>query len=220
MSKRLILTVVIDFQPYHHHAIELMKRYAERVSADLQIITRKIGFPHLSPHWELLHQMKKLSEQGHYREFLFLDSDILINPSAHDIFLFEQLSLFREDKGDWGSPEGLKHLREWCLEHFNSAFSEDLRYYYNTGMIRIGRDDLRTLVGGFREPFQEFLYEQHYLNYLFNFLRLKIFPLPKTFNYISPHFEQLNLNRSFVHMAAKGHDTRNRYAQIIADHWL
>ncbi len=219
MSKRLILTIVIQAQPYHEYALLLMKQYADQVDADLMIITEQHDYYHPGPHWELLHQMKLASEQDRYQDFLFLDADIFINPQAHDIFALPSPSIFPEDCSHWSAPEGEAFFRDWCQTHYQFQDHTARYRYFNAGVIRINLADLKTLVSGFLPPFIECVFEQHYLNYVFKSLSLRVTPLPKTFNYMWPHFEAMDLSRSFIHLAGESHETRLRLTETLRKHW-
>lgn len=198
MSK-LIVVVCIGHQTYFDYTIPALYKYAQDVKADVKIVTQQNDFYKEKPHWELLHQMKILSKQTNYNEFLFIDADVLIKPNSPNIFDLKGTHIHAEEHNWWGEEGGKLQIREWTQNNYNFEITKRPHLYYNTGVIKTTLDDIKLMVEQFKEPFYEAIFEQHFLNYVFQKINLDIRKLDSKFNFLGPHTKEESKGNYFLH---------------------
>jgi hypothetical protein len=155
-----------------------IERYAERINADLHVITEK-ETAETTPHWE---KFQILDFLGSYDRVLYVDADVLIRkscPNLFDIVPETHLGVFNEAPFVDDRGYGIQK----CAEDYNCKDFKWDRKYYNTGVMVVSRYH-RSI---FRKPEKEIFnfYEQSYINLQIQRLKPSIFELDYKFNRMS-----------------------------------
>jgi lipopolysaccharide biosynthesis glycosyltransferase len=200
MTKAIV--TLIDGPKYEELArtsLPLMKAYAQKVNAELIILDNKIGLP--VPHYAKL-QIRNLK----FDSVLFLDTDILVNPNAPDIFEAypkDKLALLDEGKFE---PRDLEFaFFTGCFNSQRYFLNDWDRRYFNTGVMLIPGKFLKEFT--LSDRIINHYGEQSYLNLLFSVKKLPIVDLDKTWNYQIGIFGKADrLKQNFIHFTTLKED--------------
>jgi len=196
IAKKAIVTIACGDCEYFKHTLPLMHRYARKVNADFVVIDDKWlldeQFPHL-----LKFRVPSLFDRG-YDRICYIDADILCTPCADNVFdATKRGSVWMFDETEILTQFGVDRAKD--LNYFLHKYNEFLRSkgleqienpnftgYYNTGVIVCDADnhpfikpiDNVVTFDGCRT----FDYEQTYINLMACARKVKISPLPPSFN--------------------------------------
>ncbi|MBE0377616.1 hypothetical protein PPRY_a0162 [Pseudoalteromonas prydzensis ACAM 620] len=202
-------------------AIHSFKCYAKRVGADL-IISDSLHYPiHIhqpkygaNPAWAEKLRIGELLKQ--YDRVLYVDADILISPSAEDIFqeYCDLDTIYMLDEGMHCDRHIEKQLIEKQLGSITWPQHDAGVHYYNVGVMLISKPcqlfnhlDLNSLQAICNEIR---FYEQTLFNYVIFQQRLKHQAIDCRFNRMDMFGQDSYLQADFIHYAGKGYAKNNR----------
>jgi hypothetical protein len=198
MRPRLIITIAVGdaFQQMLKYTKPLMEAYADRVNADLVVLTNK------TQDWWGLEKFRVHAFAKAYERTLFVDADVFLTPDTPDMFeLVPTSHVAMHD--DW--PHLLSH--EWAFEErrnilesqgLSMDFTEST---WNTGLVLCDTQHADL----WRPPFKPFLpthcAEQFWIEHQAR--PFPFFPLPTELNtqYWMPRFRELVPKAKVIHLA-------------------
>ena len=219
-----IVTIAMGSDPSYRYGISSMERYASRVGAKLIVIMEPlIPVEGLSDtrHIAWLQKIYALQLVRHYKSILYVDADVLITPTAPDLFrlmnsLNAECAMY--DEGHLGR----KHYGNVLQQIVSQPLPDDLfDLYFNAGVIYLSNDsdldreikleDVKAAMnGGVACP------EQTWLNYLIHWKRLNITSLERKYNFMEEKDGDL-ASRSdayFIHYAGYGFRKSKRQKRV------
>lgn len=226
MKKAIFAIAIGEGNPMYRAAIDSFQAYADRVGADL-ILSRELHYPltfsdtkyDASPAWSEKMRIGDLLKE--YDRVLYLDSDIIVKPTARDVFdeYLEMDTVYMLDEGmivDRQSAVDAIFKVLPSLPHWEKA--EGRCCYYNVGVILISNqcplfqyanaDELQQVCNGI--PF----YEQTYFNYVIQKHKIKHQTLASNFNRMNivgfDHYKEAD----FIHYAGRGYGKNGRKREL------
>ena len=197
MMKLAIATITCGaiYEEISKHTHPTIKSYAKKIGADFHVWNQFDG--HAMPHYQKL-EISTLLET--YERVLYIDTDIIVNPSAPSIFdhvPVDCFGAFDESPYQDRRIHFVPLMREMGLDPFSWNGE-----YYNTGVMVVSSAH-RTI---FSRPSVEFniFYEQSYLNVNIATQRPKMFKLHHQWNrmpYLDQNFFGSRLDSYFHHYA-------------------
>ncbi|KID56670.1 glycosyl transferase [Pseudoalteromonas luteoviolacea] len=228
--KKAIFTLAIGDNPMYKAALHSFKLYAQKVGADL-IVSDQLHYKidivnpkfNASPAWTEKLRIGALLKE--YDRVLYVDSDIIIQPDAQDIFESHQdldttywlnEGLLKDRRGDISLICDLLGSVEWPSEKGMST-------YYNAGVILTSKEAglfSKTNLEDLQHLCNEIsFYEQSYFNYCLHKYGFKHQGIDKTFNHMDMFGSERYLEADFIHYAGKGYakTSRRRDVQFLKD---
>lgn len=162
----------------------LLKKYAERCSADFLVIDKKKI--NLGPFHNEIFQLYDLLDK--YERIINIDSDVLIKdntPNLFDIVPEKKIGLLFEDVGyrKWSRRNDIKKIQE---KFGNINWKEG---YINTGLIVVSRMHKNIFKVNPKEFWNEPGYDDVQLGYMINKHKFEIYNLPVKYNHMSLNSE-------------------------------
>ncbi|TMP37821.1 glycosyltransferase family 8 protein [Pseudoalteromonas rubra] len=228
--KKAIFTLAIGDNPMYRAAIKSFEIYAKKVGADL-IVSDSLHYPikienplyNASPAWTEKLRIGALLEE--YDRVLYVDADVLITPTARDVF-----ELYPDTSKAYWFNEGVKQERapdiamiQGVLGEVNWPERDSRPVYYNAGIILTSKqcplfkktdlDDLQEICNRITH------YDQSYFNYTLHKHNISHESLDKSFNRMDMFGHEDYLKADFIHYAGKGYakNNRRRDVQFIRD---
>lgn len=173
-----------------------IKNYAEKISADFILLAEtKLPLPHYAKF-----EIGKLL--GTYDRILYIDTDILVSPSAPNIFdIVPEDTIGLLDESPLGyNNEFIKFLREYGPEYVAEWTKH--RKCYNTGVFVCSKGHKNIFK--LPEIFPNHYRDQSYLNLRLLQEKVKIFDLPYQYNrmiYLDLVIKEHRLKSYFIHYA-------------------
>jgi len=202
-TKKLIITRADEYTPYTTFTHPSLRRYADQVGADFQILSGPEKAP--ESHFRIFKCFNLLDE---YDRILHLDSDIIIRKNCPNLFEFideTKIGTILEDKGS--RQDHRRQLMKQIQEERGSVnWTEG---YNNTGVFMVSKMhkeifnvNLDSVWRGFGEDDVELGYQIHKLGF-------EIQELPYTLNHMSMFSEPWNESPSrfdsyIIHYAGNG----------------
>ena len=196
MARDLIFTLYIESDSHNmrpesvDYCLDTIKEYCDE--HDIDHMHRTDGsslFP--SPAWVKLDLMRQFFYGTDYDRMLYMDTDIVIEPGAPNIFdAFPKGNWMRRDtivESHWG----------WAFEAFARVhFQRELKMtpYYNTGVMLLERSWVGEFLAIMRPPWVECNpgpYEQHHWNVVFRDMVSEIQDLPSAWNWLGIYRHEL-----------------------------
>lgn len=197
--RRAVITLAIGrfFSRMAAMTHPIFERYAESVGADFHVISEhKLTADR--PHFEKF-QLRDFLDR--YDRVLFLDTDIIVNRNAPDIFQFVPPEKFgaylvseHSDRHDSSVVAIQQHLGALDWE----------REYFNSGVMLVGRQhrEIFDLSHGMFEGF----YEQTQLNYNVRKLSIDVFDIGFRFNHTTaPRVPEERFGSYIIYYTGPGH---------------
>jgi len=167
--KTAVYCVAIGESEDYRVSNETIRAYADKIGADFILDTEQTVFKGLhSPHVQKLRAYELLNE---YDRILYLDSDIIVNPNARNVFLEfpddSKAYMYNENfEGSvcWQTHEAMilaKPGYHKYVKYGNPKYV--LTPYYNTGVVLISRKT-RELFNR-KDYFHNPLFEQSFINW-------------------------------------------------------
>jgi lipopolysaccharide biosynthesis glycosyltransferase len=209
--KTAIFTVSIgeEFSKLSAISHPWMKDYAKKTGSDF-IVCSEIGsckFPHFQKF-----EIRKLFQSG-YDRVLFIDTDILINPKAPNLFKIvpeDSMGIYDESKMKFlQSNNRLKIWTDAFIERYNEGLKEVGhppicapngwgKVYYNSGVMMCSKS-----LDIFDPPLFQLksygIHDQNYINLLICEKNIKVYPLSESFNWRYLQGNQSKYSQFFVH---------------------
>jgi len=221
---RAIVTIAMGSDPSYRYGIASMERYANRVGAKVIVIREPfIPIKGLSDarHMAWLQKIYALQLVDQFESILYVDADVLITPTAPDIFqlmnrLNAECAIY--DEGHLGRQHYVHQLQEVI----GQPLPDDLfKVYFNAGVIylsrgsQIGREleaeDVRAVMkGGVSCP------EQTWLNYLIHLKGQGVTLLERKYNFMEERNDDLEsrLDAYFIHYAGYSFRASKRQKRV------
>jgi lipopolysaccharide biosynthesis glycosyltransferase len=228
--KKAIFTLAIGDNPMYQAAILSFQYYADKVGADL-IVSDKLHYsidicdPHYgaNPAWTEKLRIGELLKQ--YDRVLYLDADILISPSAQDVFkqYTDPTVIYMFNEGAVCDRMFERQLIENKLGHLRWPILDKGIIYYNAGVILASKECKlfdHTDLAGLQSVCNDVrFYEQTFFNYQIFKYDLKHRELASTYNRMDMLGDQDYLEAHFIHYAGKGYakNSRRRDIQFLKD---
>lgn len=186
-----------DFASLARLTHPLMRRYAERFGLEFVVLEGSTPSP-LPVHYEKFRIAELL---GTFDRVLYVDTDVLIHPSAPDLLSAVPRERFGAYTASRHSDVHDDSIRE--IQNRLGAIGWS-REYFNSGVMAVSRDhadafDLRhgTVVS---------FWEQTQLNYNVQLLRFPLFDITYRFNHVkAAGYSENRSDSHFIHYAGPGH---------------
>ena len=176
-QEKIIYTIKCGTPPYSVLTLPTICEYAERVEADLEILTDIDLARAYDCRWAhmLIFEIWKRFRESNYKQMVYLDLDIIIEKGTPDIFPMHP-------KGLWAAkcPQGRgmtthKHAwayNEWLTKKAGLSLDDFPHYttYYNSGVILMDRKANEQLMSVVKPPWihaMPNLKDQHQVNAFF-----------------------------------------------------
>lgn len=224
MKDRLITTLCIgeEAESLRKSAIPLMETYAERCNADFIVLGAVASISNSESYYEKF-QIRELLDR--YQRVLYIDLDVLVNPSSPDLFELVPQRAFGSTSVETvfrNTPEE-KRVVQQCFGNVEWTLP-----YINTGVMLFGQSAKPMLDFCIenKEKWIEFLHEtnikafhdQTLLNYALNFNGPDFFDLGQSFNFTRAWKKfQKRFSQNFIHYAGL---TGNRDWQMYRDYQI
>lgn len=159
----------------------------------------------------------------HYKAVLYVDADVIVRPSAPDIFAlmeYKKSSLAMYDEGHLGRSHYFRRLASLTQGSIDMSGS-DFQNYYNAGVICITSESLlskflntddvvRMMQLGIPCP------EQTWISYLIQKHQIPCFSLPRSFNFMGETVtdRESRLNAYFIHYAGYSFRTNKKEKRV------
>ncbi|KZN66539.1 hypothetical protein N473_09100 [Pseudoalteromonas luteoviolacea CPMOR-1] len=228
--KKALFTLAIGNNPMYKAALHSFKHYAQKIGADL-IVSDQLHYKidivdpkfNASPAWTEKLRIGELLKE--YDRVLYVDSDIIIQPDARDIF-----EMYQDLDTTYWLNEGLIKDRKADISHICNVLGEqnwpsekNMLTYYNAGVILTSREaglfEVTNLEELQRLCNEISFYEQSYFNYCLHKHGFKHQGIDKTFNHMDMFGSDGYLEADFIHYAGKGYakTSRRRDVQFLKD---
>ncbi|MBQ4847826.1 glycosyltransferase [Pseudoalteromonas sp. MMG005] len=228
--KKVIFTLAIGDNPMYQAAILSFKHYADKVGADL-IVSDELHYPinirdphyGANPAWAEKLRIGELLKE--YDRVLYLDADILISPSAQNIFkqYTDPMVVYMLNEGAICDRQCERQLIENKLGRLNWPMQCEDVIYYNVGVVLASQGcklfDYADLAGLQSVCNHIRFYEQTFFNYQIFKNALKHKELATTYNRMDMFGKEGYLEADFIHYAGKGYakNSRRRDVQFLKD---
>jgi len=210
-SSRAIVTLCIGdgFEKLANLTHPLMRAYAGKVGAEFIVIDQ--AELDISPiHYEK-YQLERFLDE--YERVLFVDTDVVIRPSAPDLFEIVPEEMF----GAY-----LASVHSDCHDDSIVAIQRELedlgwqKDYFNSGVMVLSKAH-RVLFDFSHGCFNGF-YEQTQINYNLQKLKVPFFDIGFKFNHVELIGEPISKQSTyFIHYAGPGHGVGPRHEQIAEE---
>ncbi len=226
-EKTAIVTLAIG--EFYHNMAEythpLMKAYANKVNAEFVSIEE----PNISKKTELPLKYEKFQIYDlleDYDRLIFVDTDIIVNPEAPDLFLlcpYDKFSAVSEEafsgaKLEKKITQQILGKVKWSIPYINTGVMViPKRYRY---IFDYNKSELKSwAIGSFRREYPLILNDQPYISYSLNKYNVDFFELDYRFNHTRCYPGSSRRFKSFfIHYSGpSGHRYGERLKQIEMD---